>query len=70
MGEKTKCKCPTCNGTGEVETVISLSETNRPLAKKLIDKGYSVRQAAHMLGYKNPGSITNLLREPKKKIKK
>jgi len=48
--------------------VISRSETHRPLAKKLIKQGYSVRAVAEMLGYKNPGSITNLLREPKKKI--
>jgi len=69
-----KCKCPTCGGSGSVNRIVvkpvGLTDTNRPLAKKLRKKGYTIRQIASMLGYKNPGSITNLLKGPKKKIKK
>jgi len=67
--EKTTCRCPTCNGTGIVEAAISKNDTNRPLAKKLIKDGYSIREVARMLGYKNPGSVTHLLKESKKKAK-
>lgn len=68
--EKIYNTCPACKGSGCVEVVISKSDTNRPIAKKLIAKGHSVRKVAAMLGYKNPGSITNLLRTTKKKVKK
>lgn len=70
MEEKTKCKCPACKGTGEIEAAISYTETNRPIAKRLVKEGHSMREVAKLLGYKNPGSITNLLNGPKKKVKK
>jgi hypothetical protein len=65
MEDKKMCKCPTCGGVGQVEYIpkpVFKSDTNRPLAKKLRKKGYTVRQIAKMLGYKNPGSISNLLK--------
>jgi hypothetical protein len=62
MADKKMCTCPTCGGSGEIEVVMSYTETNRPIAKKLRSKGYTIRQIAKMLGYKNPGSITNLLK--------
>lgn len=65
MDDKTNskwCTCPTCGGSGSVELVLSTAETNRPLAIKLRQKGYTIRQIAKMLGYKNPGSISNLLK--------
>lgn len=34
------------------------------IAKSLRAKGYTIRQIARFLGYKNPGSITNLLAKP------
>lgn len=63
---KRKICCPTCNGSGEIEAVISKSQTNRPLAKKLAAQGLTVREIAKYLGYKNPGSVSNLLKELKK----
>jgi hypothetical protein len=64
MGQE-KCKCPTCGGAGVIDKIvirpIGMTDTNRPLAKKLRKKGFTIRQIASMLGYKNPGSITNLL---------
>jgi len=65
MEDKKMCKCPTCGGIGQIEfipTHISHAETHRPLAKKLRKKGYTIRQIAKMLGYKHPGSISNLLK--------
>ena len=63
---KDKCKCPTCGGSGEIDRIIlkpqGLSDTNKPLAKKLKKKGYTIRQIAKMLGYKHPGSISHLLK--------
>ena len=40
---------------------------SRPLlAKGLREKGYTIREIARMLGYKHPGSITNLLKTKQK----
>lgn len=65
--EKNVCKCPTCGGTGQIEIAISYTDTNRPLAHKLKKEGKTIREIAKLLGYKHPGSITNLLsKKPKK----
>lgn len=69
--EKTR-PCPTCQGSGVVSVVVAVSKTAtaRPLAIKLRNDGYSIREIAAMLGYTHPGSISNLLRENGKKKKK
>jgi hypothetical protein len=62
MADKTMVKCPTCNGHGLIEVKLSYTDTNKPLAKALRSKGYTFREIAKMLGYKHPGSISNLLK--------
>lgn len=61
----SETQCPICKGTGifqnpnrmQVDTV----EVKRELAKKLREKGYSIRQIQQALGYKSTRSVTYLL---------
>lgn len=55
-------KCPACSGTGKLKVSVSYTDTLRPVAKKLRIEGYTIREIAAMLGFKHPGSITNLLK--------
>lgn len=66
--EKQTCTCPTCNGKGKIEIAVSYTETHRPLAHELKNKGYTIRDIAKFLGYKNPGSVSHLL--SKKPVRK
>jgi hypothetical protein len=66
-----KQKCPLCHGEGEVDiNPPTRTAAHRKIAKDMRKKGLTIRQIMGALGYKHPGSITNLLNEPKKKIKK
>lgn len=59
-----KCKCPLCDGTGKIEMVVKpLVSDNKKAAQRLSKKGYTVRQIMKTLGYKNPGSISHLLKK-------
>ena len=56
-------KCPLCDGKGLVDlNPPTKSDINRGKAKALRRKGLTIRQIAAALGYKHPGSISNLLK--------
>lgn len=62
-----KCKCPLCDGTGEVERIPEVEKVKqrrleKELAIKLKTEGFTIRKIASVLGYKHPGSISNLLK--------
>ena len=53
--------CPICNGTGKLEKpyleVLKDKKKKRSLAKKLLKKGYSIRQTTKMVGYGSTRSV-------------
>lgn len=59
--------CPICNGSGKVDFPYKLQidkvEINAQIAKRLREKGYSIRQIMHALNYKSTRSITELLKK-------
>jgi hypothetical protein len=46
-----------------IESSAKYRETQVKVAKQLREEGYTIREIAATLGYKNPGSISNLLRK-------
>lgn len=60
--------CPFCKGTGKLEfdkkVVVSLIAKNErvKIAKRLRKANLSIREIADVMGFKNPGSITHLLK--------
>lgn len=61
-----ECICPACKGTGKLpppKEKVKQDPDGRMAhaASALKEKGYTVREIAAILGYKNPGSISHLL---------
>lgn len=66
MTQDLKIECSICLGTGKLEPPAPRSffksEVDLPsIAKALRKAGYSYRQTARIMGYKDPGSISHLL---------
>jgi hypothetical protein len=58
-----KRKCPLCKGVGEVDTSPpNKRDFHRKMAKDMRKEGFTFRQIMEALGYKHPGSISNLLK--------
>ena len=56
-------ECPCCNGTGIIgdAPLVLQREKQIEIAKKLAEKGFSLREIAKIMGYKSQGSIKHLL---------
>lgn len=58
-------KCPCCNGSGMVADPVTekqkAREDRQTTAIMLQKQGYTIRQIAGVMGFKNPGSVSNLL---------
>lgn len=59
--------CPICKGSGKLEDPHKMQvdqvEVNAAMAKKLREKGFSIRQIMRALNYKSTHSITELLKK-------
>jgi hypothetical protein len=56
-------KCPLCHGAGKVDiNPPTKKDAHRKMAKDMRKKGLTIRQIMGALGYKHPGSISNLLK--------
>jgi len=60
--------CPLCNGVGVVHKSMVKTKRGHSLhiaAKKMLDSGMTYREVAKLLGFKHPGSISNLINQLK-----
>lgn len=59
--------CPICKGSGKLEDPHKMQvdqvSVNTDIAKKLREKGFSIRQIMRALNYKSTRSITELLKK-------
>jgi transcriptional regulator GlxA family with amidase domain len=58
--------CPCCKGTGKIDVVVKPVAIERQsrvkMAKALRRKGLTIRQIAEVMGFKHPGSVSDLLK--------
>jgi len=60
-------KCPICKGSGELKTpncknpAIKIELNPKYIATQLRKKGYSFREIAKLMGFKNPQSVKFLI---------
>ena len=60
--------CPVCGGKGKITRTKKAQKVDLVLfaAEKLRKYGFTYRESAKALGYKNPGSIQTLLKKRRK----
>ena len=68
MNKLMKHTCPICNGSGKIVAPNKMPDNAQAeradIAKRLRERGYSIREIMRLMNYKSPLSITLLLKSP------
>jgi len=59
-------RCPFCKGRGKIRKsrvfcARDLAKARREIVKKMIAKGYGIRETQRLIGYKSPRAVSYIL---------